>query len=44
MSCYRRLVGAIALECRRDNTEILQMLQAMEDSETATAVTAERAF
>ena len=36
--------GAIALECRKDNTEILQMLQAMEDSETATAVTAERAF
>ncbi|MFM2488678.1 hydroxymethylbilane synthase [Enterococcus avium] len=36
--------GAIALECRKDNTEILQMLKKMEHLETAIAVTAERAF
>lgn len=36
--------GAIALECRKDNTEVLQMLQKMEHTETAIAVTAERAF
>lgn len=36
--------GAIALECRKDNLEVLQMLKKMEHAETRIAVTAERAF
>lgn len=36
--------GAIALECRKDNIEVLEMLKTMEHRPTRVAVTAERAF
>ncbi len=34
--------GALALECREDNSEVLEALAALEDEDTRTAVTAER--
>ncbi|EOH80540.1 hydroxymethylbilane synthase [Enterococcus malodoratus] len=36
--------GALALECRKDNTEVLSMIKKMEHAPTEIAVTAERAF
>ena len=36
--------GALALECRRDNTGVIRALLALEDPDTRTAVTAERAL
>jgi hydroxymethylbilane synthase len=36
--------GALALECRADDTETRALLAAVEDADAATAVTAERAF
>lgn len=36
--------GALAIECRKDDQELVAMLQQMEDPATLTAVEAERAF
>lgn len=36
--------GALAFECRKENTELVEMLNTMEHPETAFAVKAERAF
>jgi hydroxymethylbilane synthase len=36
--------GALAVECRHDDTELLELLQALEDASTRAAVTAERAL
>ncbi len=36
--------GAVAVQCRADDTEILSLLQAVHDTQTAQAVGAERAF
>lgn len=36
--------GALALECRGDNTEVIEALLALEDPDTRIAVTAERAL
>lgn len=36
--------GALAVQCRRDDVPVLELLSALEDASTRTAVTAERAF
>jgi hydroxymethylbilane synthase len=36
--------GALAIECREDDTELLELLSKLNDSDTALAVQAERAF
>lgn len=36
--------GALAVECRADDTELLRMLSKLHDAQTAAAVTAERVF
>jgi hydroxymethylbilane synthase len=36
--------GALGIECRSDDTELLEMLQKLHDSDTAAEVSAERIF